>query len=130
MKYFAILILTLSVFVNSCKKSEGCRDMQAYNFDSEADKDCNDCCKYKGGVLFWVSNQACGAISVTLNNGQNTIIQGYYPAGPSNCVNDFGGYVLLDVGTYTYTATSVNGTCTPITGTINVSNGCNRIQLF
>jgi hypothetical protein len=136
--FIYMLILSCTAIFSSCPKSPktGCLDPSASNYDPNADLECNSCCTYKpkqGGVLFWSEDPfvipSCGNVIVKLSNGQQTIITGYYNnPGPSNCVNQVGGYVLMDVGTYNYTVTTSRG-CTGGSGTITVTEGCNIFKI-
>jgi len=130
---FAILCST-----NSCGSDEdriGCMDRSATNYDLDADLACNSCCVFppkKGGVLFYISDASviprCGNVVITLSTGQQTIISEYYPVSPpATCVNQVGGYILLEVGTYQYTITSAR--CAPANGTLTVVEGCNKIRI-
>ena len=136
--FIYVLILSCSAIFSSCPQhtTTGCLDPTATNYNPNADVECNSCCTYKpkqGGVLFWSEDPnvipACGNVIVKLSNGQQTIITGYYlNPGPSNCVNSVGGYLLMDVGTYSYTVTTSLG-CTGGNGTITVSEGCNIFKI-
>jgi hypothetical protein len=137
------LVIPLIVFAtlcsaNSCGKNEdrvGCMDRSATNYDIAANVACSSCCVFppkKGGVLFYISDASvisrCGNVMITLSTGQQTIISGYYPVSPpATCVNQVGGYMLLDVGTYQYTITSPR--CAPANGTLTVVEGCNKIGI-
>lgn len=87
----------------------------------------------KGGVLFWTSNLAelnsCGALTIVLNNGQQTNITGFYVAAPLDCVNQVGGYLYLAQGQYTYTV-ATSGGCSIAGGSISViGNQCNLFRI-
>lgn len=138
--YIAVLVFIFGIF--SCGGSKdnlivGCMDRSATNFNSNANSNCSNCCTYKpkqGGVLFWSGDAAlygsCGLITIALNNGKQTTISGYYNLAPADCVNRVGGYILLDVGDYNYTVSFSNSGCSGGTGSISVSEGCNRIRLY
>ncbi len=110
--------------------------MRATNYDASADESCSSCCTFppkQGGVLFWSEDpnaiSTCGTFTVTISNGKKTTITGFYNnPGPANCINQVGGYVLLDVGTYQYTVTRSLG-CPGGNGTITVTEGCNLVKL-
>lgn len=87
----------------------------------------------KGALLFWTNNSSmlssCGVLTVKLNTGQQTNITGYYFVAPANCVNQFGGYLYVDEGTYTYQVISNNG-CIIVGGTATVIGGqCNMARI-
>jgi len=114
-------------------------DFAASNYNPDADRSCSNCCTYppsppkQGGVLFWSEDpnaySTCGAFIITLSNGKQSTITGYYiNPGPQNCINQVGGYFLLDVGTYQYTITRSKG-CVGGSGTITVVEGCNRFKI-
>ena len=129
-----ILLLTL-ISCSSDSSVIGCTDRLATNFDINAEENCSSCCTYppkQGGVLFYIDDEQaiprCGNFVVTISNGKQTTITGYYPfSPPANCVNQVGGYVLLDVGTYQYTVTSQN--CATGTLSLTVNEGCNKVKI-
>ena len=133
-----LLVFTIYLFGTSCKKTIGCKDRTANNYDADAELDCNDCCKYttpntggskKGALLFWTNTPACGAITVQLSNGNQSNITGYYGTAPVNCINNFGGYFYVDEGTYTYQLSFQNGLCPGSSGSVTlVGNTCNLIK--
>ncbi|HNR18628.1 MAG TPA: hypothetical protein PKN75_01110 [Bacteroidia bacterium] len=127
-----VLFFCTSTLLQSCCKKEGCTDIKATNYDSEAEKNC--CCEYapttpasqKGALLFWTDNPSCGNITVALSNGQQSYITGYYAGAPANCVNYFGGYFYLEEGNYTYQVSFQNIACGSISGSVTVNgNSCN-----
>jgi hypothetical protein len=133
---YPIMLLSMSMLSFSCPKDTlGCKDPAASNYDITADANCSGCCVYppkQGGVLFYLDDPMviprCGNVVITISNGKQTTITGFYNISPpANCVNQVGGYVLLDVGTYQYTVTSK--TCAQATGTITVVEGCNKIKI-
>ena len=67
----------------------------------------------QGALLFWTNDpfilSACGVLTVKLSSGQQTNITGYYFVAPGNCVNQFGGYLYVNEGSYTYQVVSSNG---------------------
>lgn len=145
MKPLLILLHVCVCFLSdSCFKTNddvvGCRDSKATNYNSSANKDCQNCCTYpppppkQGGVLFWSGDQlmfgACGVITVRLADGRQTQIGNFYQQPPVSCVNLVGGYMLLDVGVYTITTSFANPACTGGSGQITVKEGCNPIQLY
>ena len=130
------LLFLIVIIMSSCgKKTIGCKDATATNYDISADESCNGCCTYppkQGGVLFYIADPMaitrCGNFVITLSNGKtSTITRHYDVTPPANCVNLYGGYFLLDVGTYQYTITSAR--CAQATGTITVTEGCNKVAL-
>jgi len=132
-----LLIAFFIILLSSCHKTTtGCKNPTATNYDIGADENCSACCTFpakQGGVLFWSEDPnaitACGSIIITLSNGKQTTINGYYNnPGPINCVNQVGGYFLLDVGTYQYTITTSRG-CQGGSGTITVIEGCNKFKI-
>jgi len=133
----SIIIVFLAIILQGCREIDGCKDRSATNYDSDADNNC--CCTYpappppaveNGALLFWTSDlnliSNCGAMTITLNTGQTSIITGYYFVAPTNCVNSFGGYFYLPVGTYSYSYSTPNSACTFAGGEVVVVNGCNR----
>jgi len=50
-KTFFTTGLFLSLLFSSCSQKEGCRDINATNYDKEAEKDCNNCCLYEEVVI-------------------------------------------------------------------------------
>ena len=86
----------------------------------------------KATLLFWTNDRTklnCGAITVSLSTGQQANITGYYPAAPTSCVNQVGGYFYLDEGTYTYKVITGSG-CAISGGTVIViGNQCNMTRL-
>jgi hypothetical protein len=132
------LLICLSAFIfYACPKTTyGCKDATATNYDMNADQSCSGCCTFppkQGGFLFWSEDpnaiSTCGTFNITLNNGKQSTITGYYiNPGPANCVNQVGGYFLLDVGTYQYTITRGKG-CPGGSGTITVTEGCNKLKI-
>jgi hypothetical protein len=141
---FAVLSYA-TITLSGCKGDEdepevvGCMDSDAKNYNSKANKDC-ECCKYQGGVLFYTTDAlmipSCGTIDILVSNGQSTTIAAHYIGTPGNCVNQVGGYLLMETGQYTYEVTGSNGAChSPsgddvfITGQFTVVEGCNRIRI-
>jgi hypothetical protein len=129
---YALILTTTSILFYGCPKDVtstpvvGCMDQDASNYNARATQECDDCCKYKGSLLFWTNIPlACGAITIDLSNGQETTIVNYYITSPANCENLAGGYFYVDEGTYTYTVTTQGG-C-PIEGGTVVVKGqqCN-----
>jgi len=105
-------------------------DNSSNNTNSSSDNSAN---LPKGGVLFWTSDNAelntCGALTIVLNNGQQTNITGYYNGAPPDCVNQVGGYLYLAQGLYTYTVTTSGG-CSIAGGSISViGNQCNLFRI-
>ena len=135
--FFYLIAISLCVSLTGCPGNDqttGCKDPTATNYEVGADVSCSGCCTYapkQGGVLFWTNSptviSTCGNILITISNGKQTLISGYYINTPVNCVNQVGGYVLLDVGTYQYTITS--NFCGTVTRTLTVVEGCNRVQI-
>jgi hypothetical protein len=135
--YLSTFLLILGA-IFSCHKDPsvvGCTDTTATNYNISATSSCSNCCVYppkQGGVLFYIADPnaipRCGNFVVTMSTGQQTTITGFYPVTPpASCVNTFGGYLLLNVGTYQYTVTSSG--CAQGTGTITVVEGCNKVVI-
>jgi hypothetical protein len=134
-----VAILALFIFPFShCHKEdsapprrEGCMDHSADNFDSQANASCSNCCEFKGSLLFWTDNPSCGALTVKLENGQQSNIVGYYYLAPTNCVNQWGGYFSIKEGTYSYSVTAANPACLIPGGEVTViGNRCNYQKVY
>ncbi|MFM2195798.1 MAG: hypothetical protein RL092_1398 [Bacteroidota bacterium] len=70
MKKIFILFVAASLALVSCKKSEGCTDSKAANYNPDADSD-NGSCTYKGNLVFWWKqsfSDSCAAYGVTAIN--------------------------------------------------------------
>lgn len=122
MKHKLLLATSVSIlfFASSCKK------------DTMKSQSAENPPKKQGALLFWTNNpsilNSCGVITVSLSNGQQTNITGYYFVSPPNCVNLFGGYVLVNEGTYTYTV--IAGGCNIPGGSVTVSGEqCNMARI-
>jgi len=87
----------------------------------------------QGALLFWINNPAilstCGVLTVKLSNGQQTNITGYYFTAPANCINQFGGYLYVNEGTYTYQVISSYGCSIPGASVTVVGNQCNMAKI-
>ena len=113
---FANLIIILSI---SCEKTTTTTSQQAT--------------VKQGALLFWTNDPSmlnfCGVLTVKLSNGQQTNITGYYFVAPANCVNQFGGYLYVNEGSYSYQVTSGFG-CSISGGTITViGDQCNMARV-
>lgn len=60
MKKLALLILCIPILFTACKK-EGCQDVNALNFDAEAEKDGN--CQYTK-VIFYAGSNLIGGVGL------------------------------------------------------------------
>ncbi len=73
-KVFSILgIALISAFVifnSGCSKKEGCTDVDATNYDTEADKSCSGCCTYKGTVVIWYGQATANNL---VNDGSTSL---------------------------------------------------------
>jgi hypothetical protein len=109
MKKIIILsvLFVLSVFIPSCKDEvEGCRDLDAINYDSEADTDCN-CCKFKGSVVLWTSSVSSSFYATSGITNVKYYVNGNYVGSVAanlyfnnapNCGNPDAVTVELDLG--------------------------------
>ena len=87
----------------------------------------------KGLLLFWTNNlqrlQSCGPTSVKLNTGQQTNITIAWTTVPTSCINQYGGSIIIDEGTYTYQVITAYG-CTIPGATVKViGDQCNMVQI-
>lgn len=100
-------LFILSLFIPSCKDEvEGCRDVDAKNYNPEADADCN-CCKYEGSVVFWTSASTSSTyVSSGITNVKYYVDGDYigsvsanlYFNNPPGCGNPDAVTVAFDLG--------------------------------
>ncbi len=133
-KTFLLVILTSIIMFSSCKKKVGCMDLQAMNYNSEAQKDCG-CCSFEkivfysrypsyniGGVWYSILTYP---IKVYVNNQDIGTITAFYPNGPGT--STVPGVVLYDPGSnkkveWYAKATAPNGSFVILgSGTISAS---------
>lgn len=84
MKFFKILILLLVItnFTTSCRKTRGCTDPEALNYNPDASKDDHSC------YFFWVGqNYGGGKVFYVDQTGKHGLISAefYLPANPWGC---------------------------------------------
>ncbi len=144
MKPTYLLIILFSLFLLNCAHKSGCRDPKATNYDTAADKDCNNCCQYKpassgsggtvvaGTVLFWTNDpyliNNCFDVVIKISNGSEVKVTGSFASAPASCAATNGGYISLPPGDYTYEVSTRN--CKHQGGKITVTaNQCNLKQI-
>lgn len=142
MKTKKLLLIALSfIALTSCKK-EGCTDMDAKNYNAEADVNDNTC-TYEGSNVLWYDQTASqglindGATSLTFYvNGQivgSTGTNVYWTAAP-NCGDTGSITVLQDLGdvkslSYSYSVEDQTG-WVYWSGVLNfTANTCTGVQL-
>ncbi|MDB5198744.1 MAG: hypothetical protein JWO92_707 [Chitinophagaceae bacterium] len=127
MKYrsFAITIVLISILSISCKKDHLITPAPTTTPVPVPLK--------QGALLFWTNDPAilntCGILTIKLNNGQQTNIIGYYFVAPANCVNLFGGYLLVNEGTYTFQVISGKGCNIPGGSVTVIGERCNMARI-
>lgn len=134
---FAMAFLMLSAII-SCKKTTGCHDASASNYEPNTDNSCSSCCiipKPKGSLLIWTNMDdmfgwGFGAFYLNIDNGGLKLLNKYYVTPPANCVNQIGGYYYLDEGDHLCQIYGYDGTTLLQQGTLTVrGNQCNMMQL-
>ena len=59
---FIAITISITFIYSSCNKSEGCKDLNALNYDTEADNAKNDACRYSSVTLYAGSNTIFGQL--------------------------------------------------------------------
>jgi hypothetical protein len=122
--YIIAIALTMITFTSCEKEVFGCTDPSSTNYDPYATDD-NGTCEYNGNVTFWYNSVGTDA-TVTIG-GQTFFITGYYPTYNPTCGSDKCANFTLEVGTYSYHASSTWSTWN---GNIAVTkNGCSLVLL-
>ncbi len=126
--YFIGIALAIMT-ITSCSKEDdpkvfGCTDRTSTNFNPSATDD-NGTCKYEGNITFWYNSTGTTA-TVTIG-GQTRYITKYYPTYNPTCGSEGSANFTLEVGTYSYYASSTWNTWS---GNVTVTkNGCS-LMLF
>jgi len=129
MTFIIGVTLTFTIITtSSCKKEDpkifGCTDPTSSNYNPSATDD-NGTCKYEGNATFWYNTSGTDA-TVTVD-GQTRYITQYYPDYNPTCGSDGCANFTLEVGTYSYHASSTWSTWN---GNITVTkNGCSLMLL-
>lgn len=140
--FAALLVLTLS-FIPGCKKKEGCKDMQAVNYDFEAEKDC-ECCTYED-VVFYAKDYIytvaglpysilSSPIKVYVNGKLAGTVTAVYPNGPGT--NRVPGIVVYEPGAdkkveWYAEAALPNGMAVIVgSGTLSAGNSYTQVPVF
>lgn len=130
--------LMLSAFMACRKKTTGCHDSAATNYEPNTDESCSSCCiipKPKGALLIWTNMDdmfgwGFGSFYLNIDNGGLKLLNRYYVTPPVNCVNQIGGYYYLDEGDHFCQIYGYDGTTLLQQGTLTVKgNQCNMMQL-
>lgn len=90
MKQFLFYIIILGItFTYSCNKNEGCKDLNALNYDVEADNAKNDECRYSSVTLYAGSNTIFGqlitSIEISIDEEMIGTISTFNVDYPENC---------------------------------------------
>jgi hypothetical protein len=144
-KVIFLLILSVGVSTMSCRKTEGCTDKNASNYNPDADKE-NNSCVYKGQLVIWwnetfrndASTLGVTSINVYVDNsfiGAIAVSTQYF-AGAPECNASGTVTANIDLGTSKtknvavkydlYQGTTLIGN---VSENLSVSNGCNSWQL-
>ncbi|MBL4667852.1 MAG: hypothetical protein JKY30_01140 [Flavobacteriales bacterium] len=126
----AITIGFFAITTTSCSKEEGCTDITATNYDSEAGED-DGSCTFNGKVTFWqYSGDSFNTTTVTVNGTTKSITEDITTtSGPSECSTSGTAIFEFPTGTYTYTA-SESGTNNTWTSSFEITkNGCHKRRL-
>lgn len=100
-----LLILTMvflmfSAFTACRKKTTGCHNSAATNYEPNTEQSCSSCCdipKPKGSLLIWtnmedMSEWGTGSFYVNIDNTGLKLINRYYLTPPANCKDQNGFY--------------------------------------
>lgn len=97
-------ILCTALCLTSCgKKTYGCTDSTAKNYDANADIN-NNQCVYTGTVVFWQKTDQ-GVLDVTIENEtKKTTV--FYASGQPECSKNGCATFELEPGTYNFVVTN------------------------
>lgn len=125
---FISFLIVSQIILNGCKK--GCRDNEATNYESTADKDCKNCCKYSEVVFYGSQLSPYPPVVVQVNGSTIGTIQAAYPSGPGNCsVPGVAKYQFEDSKSLDWVATDNAGFI--FSGTIKPnSQVCMKVRVF
>lgn len=95
-----MIFLILSAFTACRKKTTGCHNSAAINYEPDTDESCSSCCvipKPKGSLLIWtnmkdMSEWGTGSFYVNIDNTGLKLINRYYLTPPTNCTDRVGFY--------------------------------------
>lgn len=126
--YIIGIALTIMTITGCSKEDDpkvfGCTDPTSTNFNSSATDD-NGTCRYEGNVTFWYNTS--GTTATVIMGGQTRYISNYYPTYNPTCGSEGCANFTLEVGTYSYHATSTWSTWN---GNVTVrKNGCSLVLL-
>lgn len=142
-RFYPALLVLITILMSGCKKKEGCKDMDAVNFDFEAEKDCG-CCTYED-VVFYAKDYIytvaglpysilSNPIKVYVNGKPVGTVTAVYPNGPGT--SRVPGIVVFDpeankkVEWYAE-ATLPNGSSVVVgSGTLNAGKSYTQVPVF
>ncbi len=130
MKKLVLLFVILSSFVtfsSGCKK-DGCTNVNACNYDPDAEKNDGSCIE-KGKVTFWQSSATSYNFTDVTINGSTSTINVDLPSSPSCDESGCANFTLCP-GTYSFSAVEQTPGTATWNGSVTITdNGCIRFQL-
>lgn len=136
------MLISATIFTQSCKDEKGCTDIDAVNYNILAEED-DGSCTYEGSIVFWYGEQTCDSLlayaSISLryyveNNIVGSGSTSVYYTGAPDCGDDGTITVTKDIGSVkskSYTYKVIDDADYEIwTGTLTFeANTCTSIEL-
>lgn len=128
-KNFLLLVLLggIMLVIPSCKQ-KGCTDVNACNYDADAEKNDGSCIN-KGTVTFWQNSSSSLENTDVIIGTASSYITADYSSSPNCSASGCASFTLCP-GTYDYVAEEDSPGLGIWVGTITVtSDGCTKVEL-